>query len=153
MTLNRSLFRVAALTGVAAFLLTFAHVSPVAAQTSTRHAVHCSAVANSGVNNAECTINVPAGKVFIIESATFGGASRPGELPQVRMLTKKGGATISHTPLVGFQLLDHIQTWWSGAIPGTIFSEAGPLQLNIWRGPAVGQTWIRMALSGRLEDM
>ena len=41
MTLNRSLVRVAALTGVAAFLFSFAQVSPAAAQTTTRHAASC----------------------------------------------------------------------------------------------------------------
>jgi hypothetical protein len=155
MTLNRSLFRFAALTGVAALLFSFAHVSPAAAQTSTRYAATCLGGPSAGQTSGECTVTVPAGKVFIIESATFGGLSLSTQYLDVRISTKYGNSTLYHTVPSGFQVRDvTTQTWWNGALPGPIFGEAGPIKLHVRRSPGtVFEAWIRMTLSGRLEDM
>ena len=73
MTPKCSFYRVAALTGAAAFLFSLAHVSPAAAQTTTPHQGGCIVELEAGVGQGECTIPVPAGKRFVIESATVGG--------------------------------------------------------------------------------
>jgi hypothetical protein len=154
MSTNRSLSRFAALTGAVAFLLSFAHGGPVAAQASTRYARYCSAVADPGVHNASCSIPVPAGKVFVIESATFGGLNTTGQLVQVRVQAKSDNITMWHSVPAGTQVVDNPQTWWSGALPGTIFAEPGSVVLYFYRGPdTAGQGYIRMTLSGHLEDL
>jgi hypothetical protein len=152
---NLAFYRVAALTGAAAFLLSFAHVTPAVAQTSTRYAATCIAGPYEGEGAGECTVNVPAGKVFIIESATFGGLVRSEQFLQVRVSTKRGNSTFYHTVPAGFLVRDAaIQTWWNGALPGTIFAEAGPIKLQVVRAPGTGgEAWIRMTLTGRLEDL
>jgi hypothetical protein len=154
MTPNRSLFRVAALAGVAAFLFSFASVSPAAAQTSTRHVATCVALATDGVSSAQCSVTVPAGKVFIVESATFGGFVSANQFLRVRLATKKGGETFLHYVPAGAFPEHNLNTdMWTGALPGTIFGEPGPMRLEIWRTPHDNQAWIQVTLSGRLEDM
>jgi hypothetical protein len=69
MTPNRSLFHVAEFAGVAAFLFSFAHVTPANAQATTRYHKTCVASADVGSSSAECQVGLPANKRFIIESA------------------------------------------------------------------------------------
>ncbi len=159
MTLNRSLFRVAALTGVAAFLLSFAHVSPAAAQATTRYMTTCTAQAQSGQWAKSCTMNVPAGKVFIIENAAVYGGFAAGQRVLVRLIVKFNGVYHTHAVPAGFPMEDDIG-WgtWAGAISGTIFAEGGLYGSAIifqWDryGSSTGQPTFRVTLSGRLEDM
>jgi hypothetical protein len=154
MTSNRSFCRVGALTAAAALLFSFADVRPAAAQTSARHVATCGALADPGEMTAQCTITVPAGKVFVVESATFGGNLLKNQFLQVRVATKKGGGTFWHyVPAGAFLEHDLNTTTWTGALPGSIFGEPGPIKLEIWRTPHAGQAWIQMTLSGRLEDL
>jgi hypothetical protein len=154
MTPKRSIHRVAALTGAAAFLFSLAHVSPAAAQTSTRHIAMCTALVSPGATSAQCSVPVPSGKVFIVESATFGGYLLKDQFLQVRIATKKGGATFWHYVPAGAFLEHNLNTvMWAGALPGQFFGEPGSIKLEIWRSPTDGQAWIQMTLTGRLEDL
>jgi hypothetical protein len=154
MTPNRSLFRAAALfTGAAAFLVSFAHASPAAAQTSTRHTATCVAILSPGEYAEECQMSVPIGKVFVIESASVHGYHPSIQYVQVLLLTKAGGATRYHAVPAGFQVLTSSRTMWAGAVQGTIFSDAGQIVLSIYRGASSGHGWFEVTLSGRLEDI
>ena len=150
MTSKRSLYRVAALSSVAAFLLSFPYVSPAAAQTSTRHIATCQATSYEGTTGHTCNINVPPGKVFIVESALFGGYTW-GRLT-VRIATIKGNNTFWHyIPPGNFQPGDFNNTHWTAALPGPIFSE-GNITLEIKKHYDTYLAWIKVTLSGRLED-
>jgi hypothetical protein len=158
MTPHVSVFRIAALTG-AAFLFSFAHASPAAAQTPTRFAKTCSVQLDPGSAHGYCNVYVPAGKRFVIESASAGGAHPSNQTMRVTILTKSGGVYVEHRIPAGFQVLSGPHTIWSGALPGTIFAEPGHIQLSIGRlnegdgSPRDDSPWIRMTLSGYLEDM
>jgi hypothetical protein len=159
MTSNVSLFRTAALTGAAAFLLSFAPASPAAAQDPSRYMTMCTAHAEVGQWGKSCTMTVPAGKVFIIESATVYGGFAEGQRLQVTLTVRFNGANYTHAVPAATPMVDE-NGWgtWTGAIPGTIFSEGGfsdPGQIffnwSRW-GSATGQPTYRVTLSGRLED-
>jgi hypothetical protein len=159
MTSNVSLFRTAALTGAAAFLFSFAHVAPAAAQARTRIAKTCTAQIEAGSHFAYCNVTVPAGKRFVIESATAVGIHPSNQSMTVSIFTKVGNGSVQHAVPGGFQVLSGPTTYWSGNLAGTIFGEPGPIQLSIGRlnngepSPYDGSPWIRMTLSGYLEDM
>lgn len=159
MTPKRSFYRVAAITGAVAFLLSFAHVSTAAAQSPTRIAKTCTAQIQPGAWLAYCNVAVPAGKRFVIESATAGGAHPSTQSLSVSIFTKAGNVSVEHTVPAGFQVLGGPSTRWGGAIAGTIFAEPGNIQLGIGRlnngspSPYEGSPWIRMTLAGYLEDM
>ena len=159
MTPSRSLFRTAAVTGVAAFLLSFAHVSPAAAQVSTRYATTCTAQAQQADWNATCAMTVPAGKVFIIESATAHGAGQLGQRFKVTLRTKFQQGNRTHAFVAGFPLATASGMYWTGAIPGTIFSEGehsdvAQIVFEATRsGTRIGTPWFVVTLSGHLEDM
>ena len=160
MTTNRSLLRVAALTGVAAFLFSVAHVSPAAAQT-TYHKT-CIASASEGASAGECTVQLPVGKRFVIESATVAGGVESSQHTRVEIRTTLWGGTwaVHHVP-AGFQVLSNSRSVWSGALPGRIFAEAignyapgaGSVRLYFYRGATTGWANLRMTLTGYLEDM
>ena len=155
---NLSLFRAAALTGAAAFLFSLAHVTPAAAQTSTRYVTTCTAQAQAGQWGKTCTMTVPAGKVFIIESATAHGSVPHGQRIVVDLQTKFQNSTRLHPFVAGLGNADEFATSWTGAIPGTIFSEGGysgteiTFHFSRW-GSSAESPLFRVALSGRLEDM
>jgi hypothetical protein len=159
MTPKPSFYRVAALTSVAAFVFSFAYVTPAAAQAPMRIAKMCTAQIQPGEWIAYCNVNVPAGKRFVIESATAGGAHPSTQSVRVTIFTKAGNVTVEHTVPAGFQVLNGPSTRWGGALAGTIFAEPGIIQLGIGRlnngeaSPYSGAPWIRMTLSGYLEDM
>jgi hypothetical protein len=151
MTPIRSLFRAAALTGAAAFLFSLAHVSPAGAQTSTRHIASCQATSQQGTSSATCNVFVPYGKVFIVESALFGGYTW-GRV-QVRISTKQGNDSYWHfIPPGNFQPGDFTTTHWTAALPGPIFSE-GNITLQVSKPYDSYLAWIRVTMSGRLEDI
>jgi hypothetical protein len=162
MTPNRSLFHTATLTG-AAFLLSFAHVSVATAQTGfateppeppTRYAASCTAQPQVGVSSAGCSVPVPAGKRFIIESATVGGRHLSSQYVSAAIFIRVAGAPMRHYVPAGFQILSNSSSYWSGAIAGTIFAESGDVSLSIVRGPELsGTPWFVMTVSGYLEDM
>jgi hypothetical protein len=154
MTPKHSMHRVAALTGAAAFLFSLAHVSPAAAQTSTRHTASCVANASPGNYTAECQMVVPSGKVFVIESASVTGYHPSIHYVQVLLATKAQNATRFHAIPAGFQVLSNSRTYWSGALPGTVYSDPGWIRLEIFRGPgSSGWMGFEVTLSGRLEDI
>jgi hypothetical protein len=151
---KRSLYRAAALTGAAAFLLSFAHVGPAAAQTSTRFTATCTAILSPAEFMEQCNMIVPEGKVFVVESATVHGFHPSTQYVQVLLVTKVGYADRRHAVPAGFQVLSNTsRTMWGGAIPGTIFGE-GHIELDIYRGPsASGYASFEATLSGHLEDV
>ncbi len=153
MTPEYSLRRVAALAGAAALLSMFAHVGAAAAQTPTRLGRTCTAQATAGDTSAECTVTVPAGKRFVIQSATVGGGTVSAQWIQARIMAKVGGGNHMHNVVAGFQVVNNTYTWWSGAVPGTIYGEAGTITLSFSRGGSSGTAWLRMTLTGYLEDM
>ena len=153
MTLN-SPFRVAAVAGVAASLFSFAHVTPVAAQAPTRIVKTCSVQLEPGEVNGGCTVTVPAGKRFIIENASVGGTHPSSQWIRVSIYTMFAGASFEHVVPAGFQILSGTNTKWSGAMPGTMFSDPGNVQLHFGRGnDHEGRPWMRMTVSGYLEDI
>lgn len=159
MTPSRSFYRAAILTGVAVFLFSFAHVTPAAAQDTTRYMTSCTAQAQVGQWGKSCTMTVPAGKVFIIESATVYGGFGEGQRVQVTLTVRFNGVNYTLAVPAASPMVDE-NGWgiWTGAIPGPIFSEGGfadPGQIffswSRW-GSASGQPTYRVTLSGRLED-
>ena len=150
MTPKRSFFGVAALSGAAACLLSFAHVTAAAAQTPTRFTATCTAILSPGEYLDTCSMAVPQGKVFVIESATVHGSLPSSQWVQVLLVTKEGYADRRHAVPAGFQVLSSAQSKWSGAIPGTIFGE-GWIELEIYRGGGSHATFTA-TLSGHLED-
>jgi hypothetical protein len=158
MTPKRSIHRVAALTGAAAFLFSLAHVSPAAAQASTRYVTTCTAQAQSGDWGEDCTMTVPAGKVFIIESATVHGSISAAQRVMVTLVTRFMGENHIHAVVGGSPSTADTSTYWTGAIPGTIFSEghvdATRIVFRFTRnGSTTGRPYFRITLSGRLEDL
>ena len=157
MILNQSFYRVATI-AAAAFLLSFAYVRPAGAQTSTRHVATCTAVAQPANSAASCTMAVPAGKVFIIESATAYGGMQSGLRVKVTLITKFMNVNQVHAVVAGFPMGEETTTTWTGAIPGTIFSEGGfsgtLIEFGFYRwGAFTATSTFRVTLSGRLEDM
>jgi hypothetical protein len=154
MTSHRSLFRAAALTGAMAFLFSLAHVSPVAAQTTTPYGDSCSAYATAGNIEGECTVPVPAGKRFVIESATVGGAVPGSQYARVQIFTKVGGRTLGHFVPAAFYNPNVSFPFWTGALPGKIVAEGPTVKLRYSRGSGTtGATWMWMVVSGYLEDL
>jgi hypothetical protein len=159
MTPHVSLFRIAALTGAAAVVFSFAHVTPAAAQTRTRIARTCAAQMSPGSYLAHCNVTVPAGKRFVIESGTAVGIHPSTQSIQVSIFTKVGSESVQHAVPAGFQVLSGPRTYWSGNLAGSVFADPGIVQLAITRlnngtgSPYDGSPWIRMTLSGYLEDM
>ena len=151
MTPKRSIYRVAAVTGAAALLFSLAHVRPAAAQASTRYTASCQATSYEAAgSDASCNVSVPYGKVFVVESALFGGFTW-GPLT-VKMSTKKGNSSFWHyVPPGNLQSLGNDKTYWTAALPGTTFSE-GTITLQIHKHYDSYLAWIRVTLSGRLED-
>jgi hypothetical protein len=133
--------------------VSFADVRPAAFQAATRHAASCYLGFQDGDRSASCTVTVPPGKVFIIESATVGGASHPGQVFEAWVSTTMGSETLIHTVPMGFHVLNNLQRRWTGAIAGTFFGEPGPIRLMLSRDTPEGLAWARMTLAGRLEDM
>jgi len=165
---NRSPLRAATLTAVAAFLFSFAHVSTAAAQARfttetpappTRYVTSCTAQPQVGVSSATCGVTLPAGKRFIIESATVGGRHLSSQYVSVVIHTRVAGVTFKHYVPAGFQILSATSTYWSGALAGRIFAEPsdvqlGDITLNVVRGPeSSGTPWFVMTLTGYLEDI
>jgi hypothetical protein len=149
MTPSRSLFRAAALTGAAPSLFSFAAARPAA----TRHAVSRYFGFQDGDRSSSCTVTVPPGKVFIIESATVGGASQPGQVFEAWITTRVGRESLVYPVPMGFHVLKNLQRGWTGAIAGTFFGEPGAIGLMLSRDVPGGVAWARMTLAGRLEDM
>jgi hypothetical protein len=154
MTRKRSLFRAAAFTGVAAFLFSFAHAGAAAAQTTTPHAYSCIAYGAVGDHEGECTIPVPAGKRFVIESATVGGPLPATQYMRVQIFTKVHGLTIGHFVPAGYQNPNVNWLWWSGALPGKVVAEGPNVRLWFYRGSGTSNSpWLMLAVSGYLEDI
>ena len=118
----------------------------------------CTAQMQPGEWLAACNVYVPAGKRFVIESASAGGLHPSSQSIDVVIFTKSNGVYVEHAVPAGFQVLNGPSTRWSGALPGTIFAETGHIQLGIGRlndgdgSPYDGSPWIRMTLSGYFED-
>ena len=153
-TSTRSLPRLAVIT-TAALLLALAHAGAVAAQTTTRYVRTCFVEVASGVAAGSCELNVPSGKVFVIESATAWASTPSSNAVTVQLITTLNGAHYKHTFHAGFQVLSNSTTKWNGMLPGTVFSEEGPMTVVFSRqGPyGSGAAQFRVTLSGRLEDM
>jgi hypothetical protein len=148
---NRSLLRVAAVTGVAAFLFSFAHVSPAAAQT-TRYARMCTAEVQAGASSANCTVPVPNGKRFVIETVSVGGHVPSAQYTRVDVWTWVNGLEMKYAVPAGSQVLSNAWSWWSGALSSTIFSE-GTVRLSFYRQGSNTSHSMRLTVSGYLEDM
>lgn len=154
MILNELLYRAATL-ACAASLLSLAPLSAAAAEASTRYAATCTADIPQGVNNGECYMAVPAGKVFVIESAVVQGPRKADQDVRMIIRTYAGGSHYMHGVVAGVGTGANVNyPYWSGSIPGTIHADAGTsLMLMAWRGTQnTGSVWFRATLSGYLED-
>jgi hypothetical protein len=152
MTSNRLPFRVAALTGVAAFLCSFAHVSPAAAQTPTRYVKTCSADLPAGAAWAECVVSIPDGKRFVIETVTVGGYVPSAQYTKVDIATEFDSHQFKYAIPAGFQVLSNGWSWWGGALTSTIVGEEW-VKLNVYRQGAGNAHSLRLTVAGYLEDM
>ena len=154
MTPKRSLVRIAAVAGAAAFLFSLAHVSPAAAQTTTPHQAFCMVELDGGISQGECTIAVPAGKRFVIESATAGGVMSSTQWARVQILTRINGNLLGHFVPAGFYDTNLNYPHWTGAMPGKLVAESPSLKLRFTRGSGTaGNAWMALTVSGYLEDM
>jgi len=154
MTSKHSFFRVAALSGAAAFLFSFAHVSPAAAQTTTPRQDGCVVALDPGVGHGECTIAVPAGKRFVIESATAGGVVPSSQWAQVQVFTKINTSWLGHFVAAGFYNPNLNYPFWTGAVPGKLVAEGPYVKLRFARGSSsTASAWMALTVSGYLEDM
>jgi hypothetical protein len=151
MTPKRSIDRVAAFTGAAAFLFSLAHVSPVAAQ-ATRYAKDCSATFAVGASAADCTIAVPAGKRFVVETITVGGYVPSAQYTKVEVGATVDGLSLKYVVPAGFQVLDNGWSWWGGALTSTVFSDGG-LRLWVYRQGSGLSCSLRLTAVGHLEDL
>ena len=154
MTPHVSLFRVAAFSAAATFAFLFAHVSPAAAQTTTPRVDSCIVQLTPGVDEGQCTVNVPAGKRFVIETTTVGGSVPSSQYARVQVFTKVNGVTVGHFVPAGFYNPEQNFPFWAGALPGKIIAESPNVRLRLWRGASTSNNaWMHMTLSGYLEDM
>jgi hypothetical protein len=154
MTPKRSFYRAATLTGAAAFLLAFAHVSPAAAQTTTPRVGSCIIQLAAGVDEGECTVSVPSGKRFVIETATVGGSMSSSQYARVQIFTKVNGVTVGHFVPAGYYNPAHNFPFWVGALPGKIMTESPNVKLRFTRGASTtSSAWMYLTVSGYLEDM
>jgi hypothetical protein len=151
MKTNRSLRRVTALTGAAAFLFSFAHVSPAAAQT-TRHAQTCTANVETGATSAACTLYIPSGKRFVIETVSAGGVVPSTQRTRVEFWTWLDTRSLVYSVPAGFQVLDNVSSWWAGALTSTVFSEV-MVRLKVYRSGSATAHDMRLTVAGYLEDM
>lgn len=147
---KRSLFRAAALSGVVAALFVFAHARTATAQT-VRYAKACIAEVQAGAAGGECTIPVPAGKRFVIETVAVGGYVPSGQYTKVDVWTWVAGVEMKYAIPAGFQVLTNGWNWWGGALMSTVFSE-GNTKLYVYRQGASAAHTLRMTASGYLED-
>jgi hypothetical protein len=153
MTSNYTSCRLAVIAGVA-LMTGFVHAGTAAAQSPTRFAKTCFAYGVAGANSGECAVTVPAGKRFVIESATVGGTHPSSQYVRVQLLFKVEGSSHLHYVPAGSQVLSNGWTWWSGALPGRLIADAGPITLQFYRGSGTsGAPWFRVSLTGYLEDM
>jgi hypothetical protein len=154
MTPTRSIHRAAALTGAAAFLFALAHVSPAAAQTTTPRVHTCAVQLDEGVPEGSCTIAVPPGKRWVIESATVGGTVPSSQYARVQLYTKVNNVTVGHYLPEGFYNTNHNYPFRVFALPGKIMAESPHVRLRLTRGASTtGDAWMAVMLSGYLEDM
>jgi hypothetical protein len=132
----------------------FVHAGTAAAQSPTRFATSCVAYGVAGQNSAECSVTVPAGKRFVIETGTVGGSHPSSQYVRVRLFFKVAGITQALDVPAGSQVLSNSWTWWSGALPGKVVADAGPIKLDYFRGSGTsGIPWFRVSLTGYLEDI
>jgi hypothetical protein len=153
MTPKRSFHRVAALTCAAAFLFSLAHVSPAAAQATPR-VYTCAVELAEGEGDGSCTIAVPAGKRWVIESATVGGTVPSSQYARVQLYTRVNGATVGHYLPEGFYNTSHNHPFRVFALPGKIMAEGPHVRLRFSRGASTtSAAWMAVMLSGYLVDI
>ena len=151
---NCSPFRVPALSGVAVFLFSLAHVSPAAAQATTPRVHTCAVELAEGVSDGSCTIAVPPGKRWVIESATVGGTVPSSQYARVQLYTRVNGVTVGHYVPEGFYNTNHNHPFRVFALPGKIMAESPHVRLRLTRGASTTSgAWMAVMLSGYLEDM
>ena len=97
---------------------------------------------------------VPAGKRFVIESATVGGSTSSSQYIRLQVYTRVNGVTVGHFVPTAFYNPNHNYPFMTAALPGKIVAEGPNVRLYFSRGASTSNSaWMYLVVSGYLEDM